>query len=100
MGIKTADVVAFLNDALLLDKAATHNLFDFYVPCNDNMAGDPTIQVREVAGNNLVGMLGFINGVLGRHGQPLIMSIKDSDTGELHRFDIFADSQVPYAEEV
>jgi hypothetical protein len=60
-------VVAFLNEAFKCDPKAIHALIEHRVPCNQDMADHPTIQVVRPVGSDTstVGMLGIINGLVG-----------------------------------
>lgn len=69
-------VVEVLNRALDADADAITDLLEHRVPCNDELAEDPTIQavvdqaamvVGEPAGPWTVGMLGVLNGICGVH---------------------------------
>lgn len=60
-------VIETLNRIHEVDPTVLPALIEFRVPCNDALAGDPTIQVgqrREEDGWE-VGFLGILNGVLG-----------------------------------
>ena len=64
--VSPKDAVAVLNRALAADKDAMRRLSDFRVMCNDELADDPTIQVRkEESGNCSVGLIGILNGIFG-----------------------------------
>jgi hypothetical protein len=87
-------VVEVLNRALEADPDAINELFDYHVPCNDKLAGDPAVQVKVEYGlsgyrvwcndklardsavkvkveykfagpKQTIGILGLINGLLG-----------------------------------
>ena len=70
---KVWQTIAVLNEALELDQEAVQKLIDYRVPCNDDLADHETIQVlaNEDGSNTRVGLLGIINGILG----------KDEDSG-------------------
>lgn len=54
-----------LNSAIAADKFAVRNLIAVRVPCNQEMADHPTIQVDGIGPNEpTVGMLGIINGII------------------------------------
>lgn len=70
--MKTRDVMDLLNDGLRLDQQAMQGLIDTRVPCNQALANHPTIRVRP---GHSVGLLGIINGILGKIEQPLLAAI-------------------------
>ncbi len=82
--VTAQQAVEFLNEALLLDKEAVHTLFQYRVPCNENLANHPTIQCRQFTEQDpvIVGMLGLMNGLFG----------KSSDTGRGFIFATYADN--------
>jgi len=59
------DVVAYLNKLVALDKPAMAALIANRVPCNQQMADHPTVQVRAMHGGFSVGLIGIINGMFG-----------------------------------
>lgn len=67
-------ILSCLNQAYKDDEAAMHALVANRIPCNQQLADHPTIQVSDnkvCAGFN-VGCLGIINGVLAAAGIPLV----------------------------
>ena len=59
------DIVALLNAAWLCDPKAMHALVEHRVPCNDELADHPTIQVLDEGRGASVGLLGILNGIAG-----------------------------------
>ena len=57
-----------LNRAISADPVAIANLIEHRVPCNQQLANDPTIQVSSYRGDGFtIGMLGVICGIAGCH---------------------------------
>jgi hypothetical protein len=66
----TAEYVAdLLNSALRHDPVATHALVVNRVPCNPKMVDHPSIVVDAMGGGYVVGLLGFLNGLVYGTGQ-------------------------------
>jgi hypothetical protein len=76
------DVVDALNEAFEEDPVAIRALLINIVPCNEALAGHPTIQVAPMGSGYTVGALGLLNGVLGALGLQLIASKWSNDTDE------------------
>ena len=70
-------IAAVLNRALEADRMAVEALFRFRVRCNQELADDPTVVVRELPdGTFSVALLGIINGLL--TGEEVIfMEVED-----------------------
>ncbi|MFA7120750.1 MAG: hypothetical protein WC277_04680 [Bacilli bacterium] len=62
-----SDVVDFLNDLVEVDGEAVEKLFECHVPCNKGLADHPTVQVAKQHGGWKVGMLGLLNGLVGKN---------------------------------
>jgi hypothetical protein len=60
-------IIELMNDALARDPIAVTELIANRVPCNDDLATHPTIQVNPA--DDTVGMLGFLNGLCGIWGE-------------------------------
>ena len=64
-----AEAVRVLNRALATDRDAISELLTHYVPANDELLADPTVQAVEVGEEGFdspsVGALGLINGLFG-----------------------------------
>lgn len=69
MTIRTdaAELVAYLNQLLELDRPAIAALVANRVPCNEDLGLHPTVQVGYQHGSYHVGLLGVLNGYLGVH---------------------------------
>lgn len=65
--IELAEKIAkFLNDALEIDRLAVATLCGLRVPCNQELANHPTIQVRaEQDGSFSLSLVGLLNGIIG-----------------------------------
>lgn len=60
------DIIALLNEASMVDRAAIRALVEHRVPCNCGLADHPTIEVGCTEdGDPRVGMIGIINGLFG-----------------------------------
>lgn len=68
----TDRVIAFLNEALELDRKAISDLVNFRVSCNSSIDAHPTIQAGpdKPGGHSTVGMLGILNGMCGTIDGP------------------------------
>ena len=63
-----------LNEAFSQDPVAVRALLINVVPCNKKLADHPTVQCGQLENGYSVSALGFLNGVLGALGLPLIAS--------------------------
>lgn len=83
----TSDMVLkVLNEALKADKDAVNGICQYRVPCNEELAFHPTIQVKLTRLKRYeVGFIGILNGILEEAGEPKISMVID-DTGELIGF--------------
>ena len=81
------DAISLLNDLIILDRPAIAALLANRVPCNENLAKHPTVQVTYQHHSYHVGMFGIINGLFGvdDHGRGLIRCVFDN--GNLIRFE-------------
>jgi len=59
--------IEFLNELLRADPQAVSALIETRVPCNQELADHPTVQVRSYGlnGGYQVGLLGILNGLFG-----------------------------------
>lgn len=81
------ETIAYLNELLLLDKPATAALLANRVPCNQELADHPTVQVDAQHGGFHVGLLGIINGLFGVHDESQYGPIcYEFENGDLIRF--------------
>ena len=83
--VTVQEVMALLNETLKLDREAIGFLVEHRVPCNNDLADHPTIEVGCTEnGDPLVAMLGIINGLFGidedAHG-PIIADIAGAPMG-------------------
>ena len=81
-------IIKTLNEALKLDKSAVVELLETRVPCNEDLANHPTIQVTH---ENKVGLLDILNGIVGvkSNGWGYITAVfKDADTPEHEAIDL------------
>jgi len=62
-----SQTVALLNALNDVDNDAISTLFLMRVPCNENLAKLPAVQLFDDAGIDKVGLLGIINGLYGRY---------------------------------
>jgi hypothetical protein len=92
--ITPQDAVDLLNEMLRLDPAAATALLNARVPCNQDVANHPTIQVRGYgSGNPSVGLLGVLNGMFGTDdgGAGPIGAVYDDEKQQqayLQRFEV------------
>lgn len=63
--ISIDDAIDFLNELLEIDRVAVHALVSTRMPCNEEMARHPTVQVAVQNGGFYVGPLGVLNGLFG-----------------------------------
>ena len=63
--ISIDEVISFLNELITLDRQALFQLMTHRITCNESLAQHPTVQVRDVGGSSIVGMLGILNGMFG-----------------------------------
>lgn len=65
----TDELIAFLNELVVIDPGAVAALVETHHPCNQALAGHPTVQVDSAAvyrdPPHRVGMLGILNGYCG-----------------------------------
>jgi hypothetical protein len=69
--ITPQEVVDFLNALILQDPKAVNTMFVARVPCNENLAKHPTVQVMpgNIKGTHYCGVMGIINGIFGADEQ-------------------------------
>jgi len=86
MSAETA--VAVLNELFALDPDGTRRLVDARVPCNRGVADHPTVICGPTGDGFEVGLIGVLNGILGRE-DPCgsgVATLTDRETGELLGF--------------
>lgn len=81
---KAADL---LNEMLIIDHSGTRGLLSNLVPCNQELADHPTVQVRAICGNNFVGFLGVLNGMLLRSESADVVVAVWDECDDLVRFE-------------
>lgn len=97
-------VIDLLNHAIVCDPKAVHELLQRRVPCTEQMANHPTIQVlcEDDGSNPRVGMLGIINGFLERlTGERIAVSYLGDDQSRaecLQGFDRYDAPTIPEVE--
>lgn len=71
---ETDDLIAFLNSLVAIDRYAVAELLAIRVPCNEEMANHPTVQVAAHGsatfirpGTHRLGLLGVLNGFCGAY---------------------------------
>ncbi len=64
------DAIALLNEMIACDRVAVEQLIEARVPCNDNLAYHPTVQVWPGPDGYQVGLLGVLNGIF-QEGNPV-----------------------------
>lgn len=85
------DVIAFLNELVEKDRAFMSALITHWIPCNEDIADHPTVQVFRNNGQAFAGLLGVLNGFMGiidtgkKSGWGPITVICD-DTGRIDKF--------------
>lgn len=78
-------VLSVLNTALKMDYEAICSLVELRVPCNEELANHPTIQVSADGKQTKVGLVGVLNGVI----EPLTgerIAYEFDDTNKILRF--------------
>lgn len=63
--ITADDVVHFLNELLLADREAVHELIHTRIPVNSDFAKHPSVMVLRIGDQEKVGILGILNGLFG-----------------------------------
>lgn len=84
--ITPRDVVEVLNRILEADHAAVSALATNRVPCNGELAADPTVQVWARRSGFHVGLLGVLNGLFGVDEEGWGSIAADVENGEIVRF--------------
>lgn len=83
-----ARVVEFLNELLKLDRPAVAALIANRVPCNEELANHPSVQVAAQHGGYHVGMLGVLNGLCGAGADRYGLIEAVFEEGGLHHFQV------------
>lgn len=81
--VTAQDVCDLLNGLLKRDPKAIASLVNNRVPCNDDIANHPTVQVHDIGdGEASLGLIGILNGLFGvdkgRMG-PILMTSNQDD---------------------
>lgn len=69
------EITNLLNELLDLDSTAISSLIDSRVNCNDRIVDHPTVTVA----NDGLGVLGILNGILGKHGMVLVANYDENN---------------------
>lgn len=98
--ITLEEVVAFLNELVVIDRAAMTALVETRVPCNEALADHPTVQVSCREDGARVGLLGILNGLFGvdERGYGAIgaqFSGIAGELGEVENFDVVVVPEKP-----
>ena len=75
-------IVDLLNEVNSIDPQAMLAIVSHRVPCNQNLADHPTVQVSK---NHAVGFLGIVNGLF---GDNKICAVMSEDEKIIHRFKV------------
>ena len=80
--------ISVLNRAIKTDPAAIRRLFKVQIPCSDDLADDPDVQVKIEGDEYFIRPLGLINGLFGaaEDGFGKIVAICSDETGEFQKF--------------
>lgn len=65
--VSVQDAIDFLNDLVKVDPKAVEALVGVRVPCNEDLADHPTVQVGVKDGKAEFGLLGVLNGLFGAY---------------------------------
>jgi len=86
-------VINFMNEVLEKDPDAIKGLIEHRISCNEDLLSHETVQVlcdADAEGkptNPTVGMLGILNGLIGKHETGWgFMAAEFDEDGNLHRF--------------
>ncbi len=86
MRVSLKQAVALLNGIHELDPTVLPALIEYRVPCNQELAEHPTVQVGVKDGGWEVGILGILNGLFGTmkdgHGYITAELLRDGEEGE------------------
>lgn len=95
MRISAEEIIERLNSMVAVDPDAMLRLIKQRVPCNEALADHPTCQVdfdedRGPAGVYVVGLLGVLNGILGKdsEGWGYLCAVLDEDQTKLTGFKV------------
>lgn len=83
---KVKEVIDTLNRIHTKDPTVLPTLISFRVPCNEELAGDPTVQVGKSENGWNVGLLGILNGICGVNASDIGFVAAYYDKGVLHGF--------------
>lgn len=82
------NICDILNEAIKLDKLCIDSLFTLTIPCNQEMANHPNIQVRKWhnTAKYTLGFLGLLNGVATE--DKFIIAQYDDTDGKINGFEL------------
>lgn len=85
-------IVDLLNSTLAADPCAVHALMVNRVPCNESMVEHPQAVVDMLGGKPVIGLLGFLNGLIYGEDNLIIAARFDHDSrdhcGKLIGFEV------------
>lgn len=83
------EVIELFNELIEIDNPAFGALVANRVPCNEELANHPTVQVGVQNGGYRVGLIGIVNGMFGvdENGYgPIALNFEDSNLVKVERF--------------
>lgn len=95
--MKAQEIVDLLNEANQLDTHALWQLIEGRVKCNNALADHATITCYPDPcdqGMNLIGMLGFLNGLVDHSKERIVMHANDG-LGLIERFEVATPETCP-----
>ena len=88
------ETIDYLNGLIETDRVAIAALIANRVPCNQQLADHPTVQVFRQHGGYLVGLLGILNGLFGVFEDmysPIVFVFKEGSLLRVEKSDGFND---------
>jgi len=81
--------IDLLNECLKTDKISISNLINERISVSKALADHPTIQVQDMGGNYILGMLGILNGILSKNNE-FIVAVYESNQNStiINKFEI------------
>lgn len=83
--MKSTKIVEVLNRIHKLDPTVLPALIETRVPCNEELADDPAVQVLATNGDGIfeIGILGILNGLV-ENGEGYVFAIFDTEGNLTH----------------